>query len=112
MGAFHSDDNLKIFASVCFNRVQLHCYGPLTTTTRIFTNISTFLMIVRFHLSGEAAIPNDAGFSKKLAQVKLWLSQCIFNCSNDVKHSNLIVCANILYCINNIGPCYFTVAPM
>ena len=50
----------------------------------------------------------------KLAQAKLWLSHCIFNCSNHVYNSNFIVfsCANIQHCMNNISPSHFTVAPM
>ena len=50
----------------------------------------------------------------KLAQVKLWVSHCIFNYSNHVYYSTSFVflSANIQHCINNIGPCYLTVAPM
>ena len=50
----------------------------------------------------------------KLAQAKLWVSHCICNCSNHVYNGTFIVflSANIQHCINNIGPCYFTVAPM
>ena len=42
------------------------------------------------------------------------VSHCIFNCSNHVYNSTFFVflSANIQHCINNIGPCYFTVAPM
>ena len=49
-----------------------------------------------------------------MAQAKLWVSHYIFNCSNYVYNSNFIVflSANILHCMNNIGPSYFTVAPM
>ena len=50
----------------------------------------------------------------KLAQAKLWVSHCIFNYSNHVYNSTFIVflSANIQHCINNIGLCYFTVAPI
>ena len=49
----------------------------------------------------------------KLAQAKLSMSRCIFNCSNHVYNSNFIVLssANIQHCMNNIGPSYFTVVP-
>ena len=47
----------------------------------------------------------------KLAQAKLWVSHCIFNYSNHAYNSTFIVflSANIQHCVNNIGPCYFTV---
>ena len=53
----------------------------------------------------------------KLAQAKLWVRYCIFNCSNHVYNSTFIVIhvflsVNIPHCINNIGPCYSTVVPM
>ena len=50
----------------------------------------------------------------KLAQAKLWVSHCIFNYSHHVYNSTFFVfsSANIQHCINNIGLCYFTVAPM
>ena len=50
----------------------------------------------------------------KLAQAKVWVSHCIFNYSHHVYNSTFFVfsSANIQHCINNIGPRYFTVAPM
>ena len=50
----------------------------------------------------------------KFAQAKLWVSHCISNYFNQVYNSTVFVflSANIQHCINNIGPCYFTVGSM
>ena len=50
----------------------------------------------------------------KLAQAKLWVSQCICHCSNHVYNRNFIVflSAIIQHCMNNIGPSHFTAVLM